>query len=321
MHGEGGYTVGVDLGATKVASVLLDPEGRVRRSDRRPTDAGRGSALVIQTVVDSVRSLTGAGTEIPSAVGVGVAAQVDLAGSVRFSPNLRWKDVPLGEELRVALSTPVSVLNDVRAATVGEWHHGVGRGEADLVCLFLGTGLGGGVVSGGHLLRGSSNAAGELGHLTIVHGGRRCTCLNSGCLEAYVGGWAIAERARDAARTDPAAAARLESASAAPLERLDTEAIVRLAGAGEPFAVELLQETSDYLASGLVGIANAFNPHLIVAGGGVLTGAWEVFERALESARPRILPSIAEGLRGARTALGNDAVAIGAAEWARGETA
>lgn len=319
MQQEDGLTVGVDLGGTKIASVLLSPDGRVLRSDRRPTDAARGPPQVVATVVESVRTLLSEAPAAPAAVGVGVAAQVDLHGTVRFAPNLRWTNVPLGATLQSTLGLPVSVLNDVRAATVGEWHHGVARGEADLVCLFLGTGLGGGVVSGGALLTGATNAAGELGHLTIVTGGRRCTCPNSGCLEAYVSGWAIAQRAREASR---AAAAGASDGRTDPGEHEPpgtAEEVLRRAAQGDPLARRLLAETRDYLAAGLVGIANAFNPRLIVAGGGVFEGAPELFDSALALARPRILPSIAEGLRGARAALGEWAVAVGAAAWARGE--
>jgi glucokinase len=321
MPVNGGLTVGVDVGATKVATVLLDPDGRVLHADRRPTDASAGPAHVLETIARSVRSLGAPASEPAAAVGVGVAAQVDSAGNVRFAPNLRWKDLPLGRDLSAALGAPVRVLNDVRAATVGEWTHGAARGQTDVVCLFLGTGLGGGVVSGGRLLTGATNTAGELGHLTIVHGGRRCTCPNSGCLEAYVGGWAIAERAREQARSDAAAEARLASAAGGSLDTLTARTVLRLAVEGDPMARRLLDETRGYLTAGLVGIVNAFNPSLLVAGGGVLDGAPDLFESALEAARPRVLPSAGEGLRGARAALGESAVAIGAAVWARGELA
>ena len=310
MQKESGLAVGVDLGGTKIASVLLDPSGRVLGSDRRPTHAEDGPSGVVANDVESVRAVAGT---TPSAVGVGVAAQVDREGNVRFAPNLRWSDVPLGPTLEKAFGVPVSVLNDVRAATVGEWHHGVARGVTDLVCLFLGTGLGGGVVSGGTLLQGASNAAGELGHLTIVTNGRRCTCPNAGCLEAYVGVAAIAERAREIARDGASPATGGMDVTA--------EEVLRRAAAGDPLARRLLDETREYLAAGLVGIANAFNPKLIVAGGGVFEGAPDLFDSALALARPRILPSIAEVLRGARAALGEQAVAIGAAAWARGERA
>ncbi len=320
MSMERGVSVGVDLGGTKMLTALVDEDGKVLREDRQPTGANRGADDLVHSIVEAARRLTGGRPSSACAVGVGVAAQVDHRGTVRFSPNLRLKELPLREELEAALGLPVRVLNDVRAATVGEWRFGVGRGESDLVCLFIGTGLGGGVVSGGRLLVGRSNAAGELGHLTVVAGGRPCTCPNRGCLEAYVGGWAIAARAREAAGDHPDEAARFARAAGVPLESADAHVVLEQARRGDPFAERVVAETRSFLSAGLVGIANAFNPRLIVAGGGVVSGG-DLFESALVDARPRMLPSIAEPLRGARAALGDAAVAIGAATWARGEGA
>ncbi len=321
MATKGELAVGVDLGGTKMITALVDPEGRVLREERLPTGAGRDPDRVVQAIADSAGRTMAEAPNPPAAIGVGVAAQVDFEGRIRFAPNLQWRDVALRSELEAALGLPVRVLNDVRAATVGEWRFGAGRGEDDLVCLFIGTGLGGGVVSGGHLLVGHSNAAAELGHLTIVAGGRRCTCSNRGCLEAYVAGWAIAERVREIARAEPEVAQRLESLAATPLDRMGAETVVAMAGRGDPTCQRLLGETREFLAAGLVGIANAFNPRLIVAGGGVVTGTGALFEDALEMARGRILPSVAEPLRSARSTLGEPAVAVGAAAWARGEVA
>ncbi|HYK92721.1 MAG TPA: ROK family protein [Thermoplasmata archaeon] len=314
-----GSTIGVDLGATKVATVLLGDGGRILATDRRPTGAERGISPVISTVLDSVRAVTRQSSEPVRAAGVGVAAQVDLNGSIRFAPNLRWRNVALGDELSRELRLPVTLLNDVRAATLAEWKHGAGQGERDLVCLFLGTGLGGGVVSGGRLLIGDANAAGELGHLTVQKGGRRCTCPNSGCLEAYVSGWALAERARETASADPASAASLQRRAGGSLERVDAGMVIELARSGDAFSSHLLEETRDYLAAGLVGIANAFNPRLILGGGGLLEGTPELFDGAFEAARPSMLPSVADHVRCAHAALGGNAVALGAAAWARGE--
>ncbi len=313
--------MGVDLGGTKMLTAVVDGQGRVVREDRSPTGPGRAPEEIVRTIGESVRRLTAELSLRPSVLGVGVAAQVDTRGTIRLAPNLGWKDVPLGAQLESALGLPVRLLNDVRAATVGEWRFGVARGESDLVCLFIGTGLGGGVVSGGRLIMGHTNAAAELGHLTIVAGGRRCTCPGRGCLEAYVAGWAIADRAREAAHEWPGEAATFERSARTTLERVEAETVVAMAAAGDPFSRRLLEETREYLAAGLVGIANAFNPRLLVAGGGVVDGSGRMFEQALEIARPRMLPSIAEPLRCARSALGGSAVAVGAAAWARGDVA
>jgi len=314
----GDRVLGLDVGATKFRIAVAGPDGRAERTVESPTRARRGPEAVIEELIGRLSAVASATTPRPTALGVGVAAQVDARGTVRFAPNLRWADVPLGARLEEGTGLPVRVLNDVRAATVAEWRLGAGRGATDLVCLFDGTGLGGGVVSGGRLLIGAGNTAGELGHLTVVSGGRRCTCPNAGCLEAYVGGWAIAARAREAARADAGGAARLVARAGGRLDGVTAEAVLTEAAAGDAFCGRLKAETREYLAAGLVGIANAFNPSTIVGGGGIFDGAPDLLSDALALARPRMLPSVGESLRLAPSQIGAGAVAIGAATWARG---
>ncbi|MCI4336373.1 MAG: ROK family protein [Thermoplasmata archaeon] len=311
------YTVGVDLGATKVVAAVVDDLGGVIHAERWPTPPGSDADTVVDRIAERVEGCLQASPSAPVAVGVGVAAQADFAGTLRFSPNLRWRDVPLGPRLSRTLGVAVRVVNDVRAATLAEWRFGAARGERDLVCLFIGTGLGGGAVIDGRLVVGASNAATEFGHLTIVSDGRRCTCGNRGCLEAYVGGWAIAERARERVVADPSAGRSLVETAAVSVRDLEAVHVVRAAASGDPLARRIMDETQAYLADGLVGIANAFNPRLVVAGGGVVEGSGTWFEGALAMARSRMLPSVAEPLRYARAGLGENAVAIGAATFAR----
>ena len=200
------WAIGVDLGGTKVEVAQVDSAGQVRQRLRRPTDVRDGPAAVEAEIVAAVRELRQAVDAPPIGVGVGVAGQIEAAsGAVRFAPNLGWHDVPLQADLQQALGLPVAVTNDVRAATWGEWLHGAGQGCDDLVCLFVGTGIGGGVVSGGRMLTGGSNTAGELGHMTIDLHGPPCHCGNRGCLEALAGGWAIARRAQEAIGADRSA--------------------------------------------------------------------------------------------------------------------
>jgi glucokinase len=312
-------TVGVDLGGTKMIVSIVDSDGRVLTEEETSTGSSTEPEAAIRTIVTTVERMRAASGVAPHSLGIGIAGQVDGRDVVRFAPNLRWRDVAIGPPLSKALGIPARVINDVRAATFGEWRFGKGRGESDLVCLRIGTGVGGGIVSGNRLLVGASNAAGELGHMTVVTGGRKCTCPNSGCLEAYVGGWAIAARAVEAAHTSPtAAAASLERARRAGTE-LDAEVVSEMAKEGDPFARGIMDETRTHLAAGLVAIANALNPRLIVAGGGVIRGTGSLFEEAFELARPRILPSISADLRGVRAELGTNAVAVGAAAWAHQE--
>jgi len=309
-------TLGVDLGGTKIETALVDAAGRIVASHRHPTHLEKGPNGVIADVVTSIKTCLGEAGMTAQGLGVGMAGQVDRAGTVRFAPNLGWRNVPLQVRLEKALGMPVIVNNDVRAATWGEWRHGAGQGIDDLVCLFVGTGIGGGIVSGGQLLEGYHHTAGELGHMTIVAGGRHCRCPNRGCLEAYAGGWAIAERAQEAARVDPKAGQRLVTL-AGSIHQISAATVTQAYTEGDSLARRLVEETAQYLAAGLVSIINAFNPSLLVLGGGVILGLPEYATIVECAVRENALPTAVEGLRIVIAALGDKAGVIGAAALAR----
>jgi glucokinase len=305
-------TLGVDLGGTKVKTALVDARGRIVAVDTHPTRPERGSDGVIADILACVDGCLGKARRDAAALGIGVAGQVDVHGVVRYAPNLRWRNVPLRERLEANLALPVVVVNDVRAATIGEWRFGSGRNVDDLVVLFIGTGIGGGVVSGGRLLEGCSNAGGELGHVTVTVNGRKCHCPNRGCLEAYVGGWAIAERAQEAVRADPAMGTPL-STLAGGVDQITAFSVSQAYRGGDALARRLVDETARYLAAGIVGLVNAFNPCLLVLGGGVIAGVPDLVPRVEALTRQRALPAAAEPLQFAVAALGSEAPVIGAA--------
>src|SRR4029077_21036601 len=166
--------LGIDLGATKISAAVVDSRGRVLSHGGRNLHRNEGPDQEIRDLVRVAQRTLGEGPPA-GAIGVGVAGQVDPGtGTVRHAPNLRWRDVPLGARLSEEFDCPVAVANDVRAATVGEWRHGAGKGGTDLLCLYVGTGVGGSAVVGGRLLEGASNALGEVGHSVLVSGGRQC---------------------------------------------------------------------------------------------------------------------------------------------------
>ncbi len=311
-------TVGVDLGGTKVLAALVDPSGRVVASERRPTDVADGFDGVVGEIAGAVKACIGrAGGMAVSGVGIGVAGQVAaVTGVVSYAPNLFWRDAPLRSTLEHALDLPVAVLNDVQAAAWGEWRHGAGAGVDDLVVVFVGTGIGGGVVSGGRMLTGCTNMAGELGHITVLAGGRTCRCGNHGCLEAYAGGWAIAERAREAVAADPDAGEQLVR-RAGDASAITAETVHEAREDGDPLATRLVDETADILGAGLVGVVNGFNPCALVLGGGIVQNAPFYVDRVREIVRERALKAAAGGLRVTGTALGSESGAIGAAAFAR----
>ncbi len=309
-------TLGVDLGGTKVNVALVDASGRLlsaHKSQIHPDKEPNRVIADILTGVDVCLSKTG---QEAKALGIGVAAQVDLKGVVRGSPNLGWRNVPLKKKLEKQLGLPVVVTNDVRAATWGEWRYGSGKGIDDLAVLFVGTGIGGGVISGGNVLSGCSNSGGELGHITIVYDGRKCHCPNRGCLEAYAGGWAIAERAKEAIRTLSHERRRLLSL-AGSVEKVTAATVSQAYHEGDLLARRLVEETGRYLAAGVVSIVNAFNPCLLVLGGGVIEGIPELIPIVKDVVQSRALEAATEKLKIVNATLGGDAGAIGAATLAQ----
>jgi glucokinase len=166
------------------------------------------------------------------------------------------------------------------------------------------------------LLEGASNAFGEVGHSVLVAGGRPCHCPARGCLEAYVGGWAIAERARERVRSDPTNGEELRR-RAGSIAAIDARMVGEAAHAGDRLALDLIRETGDYLASGVVGLVNAFNPARVLLGGGIIEGSPELMEPVVARVAVECQPPAAQVATVMRVALGHDATLVGAAELAR----
>ena len=304
-------TVGVDLGGTKVETAVVDDGGRVVASRRHATDPDSGYRAVIGAIIESVTGFVG--SYPVRGVGIGVAGQIDSSsGTVRFAPNLKWTDVPLGPEVNKALNLPTAVINDVQAAAWGEFTHGAGKRATDMVALFVGTGIGGGIVEGGRLLRGEAGAAGELGHATVVAGGRKCHCPNHGCLEAYAGGWAIADRAREAIARDAPAGRMLVGLAGSP-ENITAALISQAYHDADPLSVQIIEETGRYLAAGIVSIVNGLNPSILILGGGIIEGTPELVGIIEPQVRASALQVALERFEISSAALGKDAGVIGAA--------
>lgn len=253
------HALGIDVGGTKILTALVDETGRVLREWRTPTPAARGGPAVLAALGDALEAaLAEVGREQVVGVGVSAAGQIDVAtGVVTYaSPNLPgWTGTPVGRTLRDRLGLPVTVENDGNAAAYGEWWAGAGRGAGSLVVLTVGTGVGGGVLLDGRLRHGGRWRAGELGHLIVQAEGVRCNCGQTGCLEVYASGTAIARLAREAR----------------PGWDADAPAVFAAAEAGDALALAVLRRSTRFLAAGLVSIANLFDPERILIGGGVAT--------------------------------------------------
>jgi glucokinase len=309
-------TLGVDLGGTKLNVGLVDRRGHLLFSHKSMIHASKEPERIITdilAVIDRIHIKTG---QEAKALGVGVAAQVDQKGVVRGSQNLGWQNVPLKKKLEKEAGLPVTVINDVNAATLGEWRYGSGKATNDLAVLFVGTGVGGGIITGGKLLSGCTNSGGELGHITIVYDGRKCHCPNRGCLEAYVGGWAIAERAQEAIRTTPKEGNHLLSL-ADSIENVTAATVSQAYREGDLLARKLVEDTGLYLAAGVVSIINIFNPCILVLGGGVIEGIPELVRIVDGFIKNSALEYSVERLKIVKAALGSDAGVIGAASLAQ----
>ncbi len=306
--------IGVDLGGTKIEVAEVDQEGRVLQRLRFPTNAVKGPEAIENGIVKAVDELKEKSKSKIAGIGIGVAGQIDpLNGTVEFAPNLDWHDVALQSKLARDLDTPVTVLNDVRAAAWGERLFGAGKGCQDFLCLFVGTGIGGAVVSGGHMLTGCSNTAGELGHMTLVLDGRQCHCGNLGCFEAYVGGWAIASIAAEAVASNRMAGAALLRAANGEVKAIDAKIVIETAQSGDPLASTIMEKVTHALGAGCLGLVNAFNPCRLILGGGIIEGDPGLIGRVRSFIGKNALRSAAEPLQVLQSQLHNDAGVVGAA--------
>lgn len=312
-----GLSIGIDVGGTKIAAGVVDADGAIIARTHRDTPADSVDATAA-AIIDAAAELI-KDHEV-EAVGIGAAGFVSSDRStVLFAPNLAWRDEPLGARVGDALKIPVVVENDANAAAWGEFAFGAAKDVEHMVCVTVGTGIGGGVVIDGELLRGAHGVAAELGHMRVVPGGQRCGCGARGCWEQYASGRALVREGRAQAESGSLAAAQMLSVCGItdPAE-LDGPMITQAAATGDPCAVELLDDLGRWLGEGLASIATLFDPKTIVIGGGVsaakellLKSAQVAFEKNLPAKANR--PHPAFGL----AELGNDAGLIGAADLAR----
>jgi glucokinase len=305
-------TIGVDIGGTKIAAAVVTPEGRILNEARYPTQAVPPDRL-IETIARAITEVKD-GFEVG---GVCVAVPGLILASenrVIFAPNLHEiEDIRLDEEIGRRTGLPVTVENDANAAAWGEFRFGAGRGVEHMIFITLGTGVGGGVITHGVLLRGAQGAGGELGHVTIDPDGPRCGCGNHGCLEALASGTAIARRAREVAIENPdSALGRL-----ATRRRILGEDVTELAREGDSLALSVLDETGRWLGVGLAGFVNIFNPEVVAVGGGVMEAGELILKAARREASLRARPPSRDLAEVKVATLGPRSGVLGAAALAR----
>jgi len=308
-------TIGLDIGGTKISGCVIDSNGLVLARGRKDTPAQDPGAIVSESA-DLIRELSFE-REI-DAVGVACAAFVDRTGStVLFAPNLAWRDLPFRQLLETALGLPVIIENDANAAAWGEFRFGAAVGTSDMLLVTVGTGIGGGVVTNGVLLRGAFGIAAELGHMRVVPGGIRCGCGNRGCWEQYASGSALVREARELVASGSPHAARLSDLCAGDPAALRGPDVTRAATEGDPAAVELLADLGTWIGEGAASVAAILDPELIVLGGGVSDAGPLLLEPARAAFRRQLTGrGYRPEARFALARLGNDAGMIGAADLA-----
>jgi len=273
-------TVGVDVGGTKIAAGVVDEDGKLIASTRRETPA-TDTHLVLEGIADAVRELRS--VHEVNAVGIGAAGFVDAGRArVMFAPNLAWRDEDLGPALSSQLGLPVVVENDANAVAWAESRFGAGRDHDDLVAITVGTGIGGGVVLGGRLVRGGFGVAAEIGHITMVPYGRRCGCGLQGCWEQYGSGRALVTEAREIARHSPAFAAGLLATAGGEPDGITGEMVTANAQQGDVGGLHCFDEIGRWIGLGLAQLAAVLDPSLFVLGGGV-SSAGELLRERVEN--------------------------------------
>ena len=314
---DGKWAVGIDLGGTKLKVASVDYKGSIIDVKVVPTKVEEGPKAVEKDIVKAVWELQKETGKEPMGIGIGMAGQIEReSGVVRFSPNLGWHNVPLKDDLEASLGMPVFITNDVRAITWGEWIHGAGKGFDDLVCIYVGTGVGGGLVVGGKVVSGTNNTAGEVGHLVVNVNGPSCTCGGKGCLEAIAGGWAIARKARKIAGQKPDSSKVLLDLADGKIEEITAETVVKAFRAGDKISTGILNEVVAALTAGCISLVNLLNPKLLILGGGVIDGMPELVDKIAKGVRGSALPAAVQLVNIVPGKLGNDAGAIGASSLA-----
>jgi glucokinase len=313
--------VGCDLGGTNIKAGVVDVDtGHVISVDSAPTLSHEGPEAVMARMADLMEAVIArSGVPRSQIGGVGASApgKLDLdRGLVLFLTNLpgHWPDVPLRDTLRARLRLPVSLLNDVRAITYGEWMFGAGRGVSTMACFAIGTGVGGGVVVNGQLHLGLMGTAGELGHIVIDINGERCGCGGRGCAETIASGPAIA--AMGAKAVMQGYTTSIGERVGYDLNRITPRVIAEAARAGDPIACEIYEKAGEALGIAAVNVIMAVAPSRIVIGGGVGQAGDLLIEPIRRTIRERVFLVPSELIEIVPAALGVDAGIVGMAAWA-----
>ncbi|MCM3718543.1 ROK family protein [Fictibacillus phosphorivorans] len=305
-------SIGIDIGGTKIVAGLVTLGGGVLYKQTVPTATeGREQILfqLQQLIKDCVKEAHQQRLPTLKGIGIGTAGQIDFKqGIVRSgTSNIKdWNDIPLKQEMQRLTGFPTWVDNDVNVVALAESHLGAAKGYDNVVFLTLGTGIGGAVIQEGRLLHGEWGGAAELGHMSVDRNGPACNCGYKGCLEAYASGTGIANRMKHMLKNQPE---RYDG----DIENITARDVFQWAAEGKPFAKSILDEAMDALAYGTVNIIHAFNPSLIVLGGGIIDQHNWIISDLENRVRSLGISSLVQSVSFKKAAFGDEAGVVGAA--------
>ena len=307
--------LGIDLGGTSIKMGLVDQLGNILHTLESPTPVKAGYHQVLAVFSQMAEQLLRKGQyewEDIIGVGTGVPALLDQQkGIVIEAVNLGWEHVPLKEDLEKMWRVPIIVENDANAAALGEMWNGAGKGASHIICLTLGTGVGGGIIINGDIYHGANGSAGEVGHITVKHqGGRVCNCGRKGCLETEASATAIVLDALE----------QVQGMSAGPLKEeyektgtITAKLVVQLARQGDSICEGIITKVGHILGNALAQMCYLLNPEIIVIGGGVALAGEILFDPLIQAFNDELIPRVAENTSIVPAKLGNLAGLTGAA--------
>ena len=312
--------IGLDIGGTKILGALFDENGVSKKKEKRKTKASEGLEVVQKEIIKTIDNLL-AGIKIKEieAIGIGIPGLVDREGTITFSPNLPFRNYELAKILEKRYKVPVFIGNDVNVATVGEWMFGSGKGKKNVLGVFVGTGIGGGIIIENELYIGKNGAAGEIGHINLDPNGPFCGCGSRGCLESLASKTAIQKEIETRI---------YRGEESLILKSLKENGILKSGPLRDAYlkkdvvVVEAVSKAAENLGRGLASLANIFNPEVIVLGGGVMVELGKELLPIVTREFDRFaMIDIAKNTEIKMAKLGDDAGIIGALALAKEEMA
>ena len=303
------YIIGIDLGGTKINTVLSDLKGNVVSQYTISTEAFKGEEVVLDRImitIDKVLEKASKSIEEVRAIGIGSPGPLDSKkGVIITTPNLPFKNFNIVEPISNKYEVPTYLDNDANVAAMGEFLFGAGKGTNNMIYVTVSTGIGGGGILNGKLYRGNTYNALEIGHMTVEPNGPRCNCGNYGCAEAVASGTAIGRQGREAL-------ARGEKTSLSNYENITSYEIFKEAEKGDKVSQDIIKKSLNYLGICIANIITSFDPEMVVIGGGVTKAGDIVFNSVKDVVSTRCFKVMAESCKIVPPNLGVDAGVMGA---------